>query len=115
MLGRLLLILVQLVLGWYAALELGKFLPHVGNLNIFLMAGIFTIVVWAIGMLAAAVLKDLSQPSSSTLLFAFAVAVLFAVVAVFPETHRAVQSVVGDVDARLYPLVGAVVGYAIQN
>jgi len=115
MLGRLLLILVQLVLGWYLAMELGKFVPHIGSLNLFMMAAVFTIVVWAIGVLAAAVLKDVSQPSSATLLFSFAAAVLFAVIAVFPEAHRAVQSVIGHVDARIYPLVGAVLGYAIQN
>jgi len=115
MLGRLLLILVQLVLGWYAALEIGKLLPHLGSLNIFMMAAVFTVVIWAIGVLAGAVLKDVSQPSPATLLFAFSAAVLFAMIAVFPETQRAVQSVIGDLDPRVYPLVGAVIGYAIQN
>jgi len=115
MLGRLLLIIVQLVVGWYAGLELLKYLPNVGDLNLFLIAGLFAFLVWAIGLLAAAVLKDVSQPGPSSLLFAFAAAMLFAVLTLFPEVTTAVASVARGIEFRMYPLVGAVIGYAIQS
>ena len=115
MLGRLMLILVQLVVGWYAALEVVKGLPHLGNLDIFVLAAVFAILVWAIGLLAAAVLKDVSQPGAPALMFAFAAAVIFSALTVFPDAQRAVASVAGNLDARIYPLVGAVIGYAVQS
>lgn len=115
MLGRLMLILVQCVVGWYAALEIVKGLPKLGNLDIFVLAGIFAILVWAIGLLAAAVMKDVSRPGPPALLFAFAAAVLFSALTVFPDAQRAVASVIGNIDARIYPLVGAVIGYAVQS
>ncbi len=115
MLGRLMLILVQLVVGWYAALEIAKALPTFGNLDIFLLAAVFALLVWAIGLLAGAVLKDVAQPGPPALLFAFAAAVVFSALTVFPEAQQAVASVAGDLDARIYPLVGAVIGYAVQS
>ncbi|MBU2534019.1 MAG: hypothetical protein KKB37_14855 [Alphaproteobacteria bacterium] len=115
MLGRLLLILVQLVVGWYAALEIIQKLPSFGNLQLFLLAAVFAIIVWGIGLLAAAVLKDVSQPGPPTLLFAFAVAVIFSALTMVPDVQRTVAQFVGSFDARLYPLIGAVVGYAIQS
>ena len=115
MIGRLMLILVQFVVGWYAAQEIVKGLPSFGNLDIFLLAAIFAVLVWAIGLLAAAVLKDVSRPGPPALMFAFAAALLFSALTVFPEAQRAVASVAGNLDARIYPLVGAVVGYAIQS
>lgn len=115
MLGRLLLILVQLVVGWYASLEIMKSMPNIGSLDIFVLAGVFAVIVWAIGLLAGAVFKDLSQPGAPGLLVAFASAVLFALLGGFPEVQNAVITVTGNLDARLYPLIGAVVGYAIQG
>lgn len=115
MFGRLLLILVQLVIGWYAALEIAKTIPRVGNLEIFVMAAIFALLVWAVGVLAGAILKDVSQPGPPALLFAFAVAVIFATLAIYPDVQSAVSSVVGNIDPRVYPLVGAVIGYAVQS
>jgi len=115
MLGRLMLILVQCVVGWYAALEIMKALPALGNLDIFILAGIFALLVWAIGLLAGAVLKDVSQPGPPALMFAFAAAVLFSALTIFPDAHNAVASVAGDIDMRIYPLVGAVIGYAVQS
>lgn len=115
MLGRLMLILVQLVVGWYAALEIVKALPTFGSFGIFALAAIFALLVWAIGLLAAAVMKDVSRPGPPALMFAFAAAVIFSAVPIFPDAQQAVTSVVGDLDARVYPLVGAVIGYAVQS
>ena len=115
MLGRLMLILVQLVVGWYAALEIVKALPNFGNLDIFILAGVFALLVWAIGLLAAAVMKDVSQPGPPALMFAFAAAVVCSALTIFPDAQQAVRSVVGELDARVYPLVGAVIGYAVQS
>lgn len=115
MFARLMLILVQLVVGWYAAVELAKVLPSMGSLDLFILSLLFGVVIWAIGLLAAAVLKDVGQPGPSALLVAFATAVLFSSLTLFPEAHAAIVSVTGALDVRFYPLVGAVLGYAVQS
>ena len=115
MLGRLLLILVQLVVGWYAALELAKVLPSLGSFDMFILALVFAVIVWAIGLLAAAVLKDVAQPGPSALLFAFAAAVILSALPLFPDVQDAITSLTGAIDVRIYPLVGAVLGYAVQS
>ena len=115
MLGRLMLILVQAVVGWYASMELVQVMPSLGSLDIFLLAGIFALMVWAIAVLAAVVLKDLETPGPTAFLFSFATAVLFASLAILPDVQSAVSSVVGTIDVRIYPLVGAVIGSAIQS
>ena len=43
------------------------------------------------------------------------VIMLFSALTIFPDAHNAVASVAGDVDMRIYPLVGAVIGYAVQS
>ena len=115
MLGRLMLILVQLVVGWYAVLEIAKVLPPIGSLELFVLALLFAVLVWAIGLLAAAVLKDSAQPGPSALLFAAATAVVFSSLSMFPDAQSAIVSVARPVDIRIYPLVGAVLGYAVQS
>lgn len=115
MFARLMLILVQLVVGWYASLEIAKIIPSFGNLHLFVLALIFGVVIWAIGLLAAAVLKDVGQPGPSALLVAFATAVLFSCLTIFPDAQNAIVAVTGPFDVRFYPLVGAVLGYAVQS
>ena len=115
MLARLILMLVQLAVGWYGAMEVLPHLPRLGKLDIFLLAAIFAVIVWVLGLIAAVILKDISQPSGPTLLFAVGVAVLFAALTVVPDVKDAVTSVVGRIDSRIYPLVGAVLGYAVHR
>ena len=114
MLARLLLIVIQLFVGWYVSLEIMKLMPPVGPLDMFLLAGIFAILVWAVATLGAAMMKDLTTPGPTALLFSFGTAVVFAALATFPDVERAVTSLVGDIDLRLYPLMGAVIGAAVH-
>ncbi len=116
MLSRLIVILIQLAVGWYAGRELLPYLPDVQKLNIFLAALVFAVIVWLVGLIAGAVLKDVARPSPQTLIFSMAVAVIFSVITLLPDAERAIKSVVqGEVPILIYPLVGAVVGYAIQR
>jgi hypothetical protein len=115
MLGRLLLIAVQLVVGWYASVELMKLVPSFDHFDIFVMAAAASVLIWLVGVIAGAAIKDLAEPGPPTLMFAFAVSVMFAAIAMLPDVHHAVASVLGPIDLRLYPVVGAVIGYAIQS
>lgn len=116
MISRLALIAVQLIAGWFAGREVLAYLPDLGRLNIFMAAVVFAVIVWALGIVAGIVLKDVTRPSPQTLIFALATGVVFTVITLLPDAERAVASVFGrDVPELVYPLVGAVVGYAVQR
>lgn len=114
MFGRLILIALQLAIGWFAAPEVAKHLPKLGDLDFFVMAAIFAVIVWLVGFIGALVLKDVGQPTPSTLLVALVCAVIFAGLTLVPEVMNAINGVV-RIPVLAYPLIGAVLGYAIKR
>ena len=116
MLGRLVLILVQLGAGWFLAPVIAKQLPNFGSLTIFVYAAIFAIVIWLVGIIGSLVLKDVPQPSPSTLTVALVGALIGAGLTMVPEVGKAVGQVIkGGLPTLAYPLLGAVLGYAIKK
>ncbi|MGF1649666.1 MAG: hypothetical protein ACFCUN_04390 [Hyphomicrobiaceae bacterium] len=114
MLGRIVLILIQVALAWRLMPEIARFLPPLGDLRIFAFALIFALLVWLVGLLGHYILKDVSQPTPSTLAVALGVALAFAALTLIPDVPQAVAKVV-KIDTTLYPLIGAVIGYAIKR
>ena len=114
MFGRLVLIALQLVIGFYAAPHLQKYIPSLGQLDIFVLAAIFAVVVWLVGFIGALVLKDVGQPTPSTLLVALIFACVLAGLTLIPDVMKAVNGVV-RIPLKVYPLIGAVLGYAIKR
>lgn len=115
MLGRLLLLVLQLAICWFIGPEIFKKLPQLGQLNIFVQAVVFAILVWVIGVVGAIVLKDVGTPSASTLTAALIGALIGAALTLVPDITKAVANVIKGVPLMAYPLVGAVLGYAIKR
>ncbi len=115
MLGRLVLLLLQLALCWVVGPEIVKKLPAFGQLNIFAYAIVFAILAWLIGMLGAVVLKDVAQPSPATLTYALIGGLVGAGLTLVPDITKTVAGIVKNVPLLAYPLVGAVLGYAIKR
>lgn len=117
MLGRLVLALIQLAAGWYGAPKLMALvnLPKMGSLTIFAYAALFAIIVWLIGVVGSLVLKDVAKPSPSTLAFALLGAALLAGLTMVPDAMKAIAKVIPGVPKLVFPLIGAVVGYAIKR
>jgi hypothetical protein len=115
MIGRLILIILQVAACWFAGPEIFKKLPQLGQLNIFMQAVVFAILVWVVGVVGAIVLKDVAQPSASTLTAALIGALLGAALTLFPDVTKAISGVVRGVQPMIYPLIGAVLGYAIKR
>lgn len=115
MLGRLVLLLLQLALCWVAGPEIVKKLPALGQLTIFAYAVVFAILAWLIGVVGAIVLKDVSQPSTGTLTFALIGGLIGAALTLLPDVTRAVAGVVKNLPLLAYPLVGVLIGYAIKR
>ena len=115
MIGRLVLILIQLGLGWVLAPMIMAKLPAFGALNIFVYAAVFAVLVWLIGMLGSIVLKDVAQPTPSTLSVALVGALIGAGLTLVPDVTKAIGSVIKGVPLHAYPLLGAVLGYAVKR
>lgn len=115
MLGRLLLLLLQLAICWFVGPELIKKLPAFGQLTIFVQAVVFAILVWLVGVLGSIVLKDVAQPSARTMTAALVGALIGAAITLVPDLMKLISSVAKGLPTMAYPLVGAVLGYAIKR
>jgi hypothetical protein len=115
MFGRLVLLLLQIAVCWFVGPEIFKKLPQLGQLTIFVQGVVFAILTWLVGIIGAIVLKDVGQPSGSTLTAALIGALIGAGLTLIPDVTKAIGSVVKGVPILAYPLVGAVLGYAIKR
>ena len=115
MLPRLILLALQLVIAYFAAPYIKRYIPALGQLDIFVWAAIYAVLVWLIGMLGSIVLKDIATPSAATLTAVLIVALIFAGLTLVPEITKAVAGVIKGVQNTMYPLIGAVIGYMIKK
>ena len=115
MFGRLVLLLLQLAICWVAGPEIVKKLPALGQLSMFAYAVVFAILAWLLGIVGSVVLKDVAQPSAATLTYALVCGLIGAALTLFPDVTKTVGSVIKNVPLLAYPLVGAVLGYAIKR
>lgn len=113
MLGKLILILVQLVIGWFASNALMSLIKF-GDLRLYIYAVVAAIVVFLIGVLGSMVLRGVGQPGSATLTMALIFALIAAVLWSFgPQILSSVPW--NNIRADVAVLVGAVLGYAIKR
>ena len=116
MLGRLVLILVQLGAGWLLAPVIAKQLPNFGSLTIFVLRGHFRHRHLADGDHRFAGAEGRATPSASTLTVALMGALIGAGLTMVPEVGSAIGQVIkGGLPTLAYPLIGAVLGYAIKR
>jgi Na+-driven multidrug efflux pump len=86
-----------------------------GELAIFITAAVMAILVWLTGFIGSVALKDVAQPSPATLTFTLVGALIGAALTLVPGVQEAVAGVIRGVPRDAYPLVGAVIGYAIKK
>jgi len=112
MLGRLILILLQAIIAWFAAPKVASYI-HLGRLfDPFVFAVICAIIVFLVGVVAAQVLRDVGQPGSATLSWALVCALIAAAIATWgpsfiPQIGRAPDNAL--------ILAGAIIGYLIKR
>lgn len=118
MLGRLVLLLLQIVVGWFGSNALmGMVGGHVpGSVKLYVFAVVAAIVVYMIGVIAAQVLKDVATPGSTTLTWALGLALVAALLWSFGPTLPVLSDVPwGKVPALYAVLAGAILGYTIKK
>lgn len=113
MLGRLVLLLLQVVLGWFGSSAIIGYIKF-GEFRLFIFAVIAAIVVFLIGVIAAQVLKDVGHPSSHTLSWALVCALIAAALWTFGPQFIP-QIPWGKVKAEYAVLAGAILGYMIKK
>ena len=114
MLGKLILILLQIVAAWFAAPVIRSYIPTGGAYDLLLYAVIFAIVVYLTGVLAALVIKDVGTPSGATLTAAVVLALIAAAVLTFvPEIVPNIPG--GTITNRGIVLAFAILGYLIKR
>jgi len=117
MLPRIVLTLVQIVVGWSYVPQLRALLPvNIGALDIFLTAVVMAVLIWLTGQVGALVLKDTPPPSAATLTACLVFALAGAALTLVPPVTQAVGSLLkGGVPVRAYPLIGAIIGYLVRR
>jgi len=115
MLGRLLLLLVQLAVGWLAAPHLARYVPGLGALDIFVYAVIYAVLVTIVGFVGSLVLQGVGTPSTGTLSSSIVFALIFAALTLLPPVTSFVAGFVPGLRPHVYPLIGAVLGYLVKR
>jgi hypothetical protein len=116
MLARLVLLAAQLAVAWFVAPEIVRYIPRLGDFQIFVYAAVFAVLVWVVGLVLSQVLRETGMPSSSTLVTSLVVALIFATIilwvpAIIPDIGRLLR----QIPTLAYPLIGAVLGYHMKR
>lgn len=114
MLGYLVLIALQIVVGWFGKEMLAAQIPNQGALiDAAVDAACFAVVVWLVGLIGSLVLRDVRRPGAQTLVAALVGALVGAAVVQFaPEIINAVP---GRINTEFIPLAGAILGYLVRR
>ncbi|MEQ1653407.1 MAG: hypothetical protein ABL897_13025 [Hyphomicrobium sp.] len=114
MLGRLVLIFLQVVAGWGLAPFLRQYIPVSGAFDLFVYAALFALIVYVTGILAALVVKDVATPSPAALTTSLVVALIAAAFATY-GWDLVPQLPGGTISKRGFVLAGAVLGYMFRR
>jgi hypothetical protein len=116
MLARLVLLAAQLVAGWLATEPILERLPPFAGLRIFVYGLVAAVVVFIVGLVLSQILRDTGAPSRATLASAILLALAGAALVYFRNAlPLEVQSSTRAVHEEIYPLLGAVLGYALKR
>ena len=116
MLSRLILLAIQLIVAWFGAPYVVRYIPGMGRMEIFVYAAVFAVLVWIVGLVLSQVLRDTGMPSSATLVSALVLALIAAAIytwlpMVVPDAKR----ILLNLQEKAYPLIGALIGYHIRR
>jgi len=115
MLGRLVLLLLQVVIGWFGANAAMGYISFGGEFRLLIFAVVAAIVVFLVGVVAAQLLREVPTPTSTTLSWALIVALIAAVAwTLGPKYLRELPwNMVRPAEYAV--LAGAILGYMIKR
>ncbi len=120
MLPHLILIILQLLGAVYGSRFLKGYIPSLPrtgyDLDIFIWAILFALLVFVIGFVGSVVLKGVRTPGTGTLSLALIMALIAGVLTLIkPITDAATSVGLGAETRQWWPLVGAMIGYIIKR
>ena len=114
MLGRLVLICLQIAAAWAAGPIVRQYIPVGGAFDLFVYAGVFAVIAYVTGILAALIVKDVASPSPAALTTSIIVALIAAAIATY-GMDLIPQLPGGTISKRGLVLAGALLGYLIRR
>lgn len=120
MLPHLILIVLQLLGAYFIAPVIKGYIPTVGrysgyDLDIFIWAILFAVIVFVIGFVGSIVLKGVRTPGAGALTLALVLALIIAALTLVPQVTRVVADAGVRTGTLWWPLIGAMVGYFIKR
>lgn len=118
MLGRLVLLLLQIVIGWFGSNAimnmLGGSVP--GAFEIYVFAIVAAIVIFLVGIIAAQVLQGVWTPGSRTLTWSLAFGIIAALLWSFGPTLPLLSEIPWSRVPAMYAVLGgAILGYHLRK
>ncbi len=83
MLGRLVLLLLQIIGAYFIGKIVMGYIPIRGDLSIFVFAVVVSVIIFLIGIVASQIIKDVGMPHSGTLSSSLVLALIFALIWTF--------------------------------
>jgi hypothetical protein len=119
MLPRIVLLLIQIAAAWFLADPIKAALPPLlgRQYDIFLYALIYAVIVTVIGFIGGLVLKGLRLPSAATFIASLVLAAILAAITLVNQINAPIQEALPVLrgNPKLYPLVGALVGFLLKR
>ncbi len=120
MLGYIILMILQMGGAWVLAPQIKRYLPSIPqfggyNVEIFVWAVLFAVIVFVIGFIGSIVLKGVRTPGAGTLTVSLILALIFGALTFVPPVTQAVTQIVPRLEVLLWPLIGAVIGYFLKR
>ncbi len=113
MLPRLVLILLQLVLGYQGASFAMKYVPLSGDIRLIALVIVTSIIVWLVGFIGSEVLKETPRPGGATLTTTLVISAIAAALPLIVSFIDGV-SIPGNIVPFL-PVIGATLGYQMKR
>lgn len=114
MLGRIVLIVLQIVIAWIGGHIIAGYIPVSAQLGLFFFAAIFAALIYLTGVLGSQVLRGTGTPSTAALTSSFVVALIVAAVLTFGRDFiPPLPDWFSSRDA--WVLAGAMLGYLIRR
>jgi len=119
MLPRIVLFIIQLAAAWFLADPIKAALPSLlaRPYDIFVYALIYAAIIVIVGFAGALVMKGLRLPTAGTFIASLALAAILSAITLFSEVRGPVEEALPLLrsNPKLYPLVGAIVGYILKR
>lgn len=112
MIGYLVLLVIQFAAAFVGAPLVLRYIPISGDLQTFVHAAIYAVIVWIVGLVGCFVLKEVRMPTTRTLASALIGALIGAALIFVPWFAAAIPF---KFPPLYLPLAGALLGYLIRR